>query len=211
MKRKGCDRMSKHCTILCAGEIGKIAVPDGSFVICADGGLAHAKKAGVEPDLIVGDFDSFGQIPDGENVRVHPVAKDETDSFLAVDYALERGCTDFLIYGGLGGRFDHTLANVQLLRRLCLCGCRGTLVGADGTRVTAIYNETRTFSPALTGSVGVFSLTPESRGVTIKNLQFEAENVTLNDHTSLGASNAFCGKPAKIGVADGILLITWKE
>ena len=203
--------MPKHCTVICAGEVGTLRVPADSFVICADGGLAHAKKAGIEPDLIVGDFDSFGQIPQGKNVRVHPVAKDETDSFLAADYALERGCDVFLFYGCLGGRFDHTLANLQLLRRLCLCGCHATLIGADGTRITAIRNETLSFSAALTGSIGVFSLTPESRGVTVKNLRYEAENVTLNDHTSLGASNAFCGKAAQIGVTDGMLLITWQE
>ena len=200
-----------HCTIICAGEVGHLTVPEGSFVICADGGLAHARTQGIEPDLIVGDFDSFGRIPEGENIRVHPVAKDETDSFLAVDYALERGCTEFLIYGGLGGRFDHTFANIQLLHHLCLCGCRGTLVGADGTHITALKNGTRTFDAALTGSVGVFSLTPESQGVTIQNLQYEAEDVTLNNHTSLGASNHFCGKAAKISVRSGVLLITWKE
>ena len=203
--------MAKHCTVICAGEVGQIKIPDGSFIICADGGLAHAKARGVTPDLIVGDFDSLGQIPQGENVRVHPVAKDETDSFLAVRYALERGCSEFLIYGGLGGRFDHTLANVQLLHFLCEKGCRGTLVGADGTHVTAIKDGNLSFDAALSGSIGVFSLTDESRGVTIKNFKFEAENVTLTDRTSFGASNEFCGKAGFVCVEDGVLLITWKE
>ncbi len=204
--------MSKHCTIICAGEVGTLSIPDGSFVICADGGLSHAKRQGIEPDLIVGDFDSFGQIPRGENVRVHPVAKDETDSFLAADYALERGCTDFLIYGGLGGsRFDHTLANVQLLHFLCSKGCRGTLVGADGTRVTAIKNGSIRFDASLRGSLGVFSLTDESRGVNIKNFKYETENATVDNRTSFGASNEFCGKAGFVSVEDGVLLITWKE
>ena len=203
--------MFKHCTIICAGEVGHITVPPDSFVICADGGLAHAKKQGISPALIVGDFDSFGMIPQGENVRVHPVAKDETDSFLAADYGMAQGCTEFLIYGGLGGRFDHTFANIQLLHHLCVCGCRGTLIGTDGTHITAIHNETRTFDESLTGSIGVFSLTDESSGVTIKNFRYEAEDVTLNNHTSLGASNTFCGKAGEISVRDGILLITWKE
>ena len=203
--------MAKHCTVICAGDVGKLVIPTGSFIICADGGLAHAKAQGVTPDLIVGDFDSLGKIPQGENVRVHPVAKDETDSFLAVDYALERGCTEFLIYGGLGGRFDHTLANVQLLHFLCEKGCRGTLVGADGTRVTAIKNGSLTFDAALSGSIGVFSLTDESRGVTIKNFKYEAENATVNNCTSFGASNEFCGKAGLVSVQDGVLLITWKE
>ena len=203
--------MAKHCTIICAGEVGRLVIPDGSFVICADGGLAHAKAQGVLPDLIVGDFDSFGKIPKGENVRVHPVAKDETDSFLAVRYALEQGCDEFLIYGGLGGRFDHTLANVQLLHFLCESGCRGTLVGADGTHVTAIKNGSLTFDAALSGSIGVFSLTDESRGVTIRNFKFEAENAAVNNRTSFGASNEFCSKAGFVSVQDGVLLITWKE
>ena len=57
----------------------------------------------------------------------------------------------------------------------------------------------------------MFSLTDESRGVSIRNFKYEAENVTVNNHTSFGASNSFCGKPGFVEVKDGVLLITWKE
>ncbi len=200
-----------QCSIICAGDVPSLPEMSADFVICADGGLAHAKRYGIKPDLIVGDFDSYGSVPPGENVFVHPVQKDETDSFLAAAYGIARGYRTFVIYGALGGRLDHSVANLQLLHDLCLRGCRGTLVGADGTRVTAIQNETLTFPASQTGQLAVFSLTAESHGVTIKNMQYEADNVTLTNHTSLGASNAFCGRAGSVTVRDGILLVIWKE
>ena len=211
MKQKEGDVMHQDCVIICAGEVPALPDPGGSFVICADGGLRHAERCGVRADLILGDFDSYGRVPEGEDVLVYPAEKDETDSFLAVRQGMVRGFTRFLIYGALGGRLDHSVTNLHLLHFLCEHGCRGTLVGADGTRVTAIKNETRTFDAALTGYFSVFSLTDESRGVTIKNFKYEAENLTLDNRTSLTTSNEFIGKPGSVTVEDGVLLLIWKE
>ena len=104
--------MEKTCYIIGAGTITALPIPNDAFVICADGGLAAAARFGVTPDLIVGDFDSLGLVPKGENVFVHPSEKDETDSFLALRLGLERGFRRFVFYGCLGGRLDLTLANI---------------------------------------------------------------------------------------------------
>ena len=115
------------CYIVCALPQSHAFVPNpGDLVIAADGGYAHLH--GIQADLVVGDFDSLGFIPAGESVVRHPAEKDDTDTMLAVKTGLERGETEFHIYGGMGGRrTDHTVANFQALLYLARRGARGWL------------------------------------------------------------------------------------
>ena len=85
------------------------------FVIACDSGYLHAVKAGIIPDLLVSDFDSFDGIlnPSMEVVRAVP-EKDDTDTLMALKEAMRRGYDDIMIVGALGGRMDHTLANISL-------------------------------------------------------------------------------------------------
>ncbi len=97
----------------------------GDFKIAADAGLLLCRKLGIEPDLIIGDFDSMPQPKDEPCVRV-PVEKDDTDTMLALREGLAHGCTEFYFYGATGGRrLDHTLANLQSLAFLRRHGARG--------------------------------------------------------------------------------------
>ncbi|MEG1774722.1 MAG: thiamine diphosphokinase, partial [Oscillospiraceae bacterium] len=107
-----------RCVIVCAGERGALEFssrPD-DFVICCDEGLNAAKEIGLRPDLLLGDFDSI-QTPLPQDILTmrFPVEKDDTDSMLAVREGLRRGCTEFVLLFSLGGRLDHTLANIQAL------------------------------------------------------------------------------------------------
>ena len=78
-------------------------------VLAADGGLKHTRKLGIEPNEIIGDFDSLGFTPPG--AEVFPVEKDDTDAMLAVRRGLELGYREFVLYGSLDGpRLDHTVA-----------------------------------------------------------------------------------------------------
>ncbi|MCR5262595.1 MAG: thiamine diphosphokinase, partial [Clostridiales bacterium] len=79
----------------------KIDVSDGDLVIAADAGYLYFNGKDIAPDLIVGDFDSLGEAPSGDNVVRHPVIKDDTDMMLAVKIGLERGYRIFMLYGGI--------------------------------------------------------------------------------------------------------------
>ena len=202
--------MAKTCCIIGAGAVTVLPVPKDAFVICADGGLSAAARFGVTPDLIVGDFDSLGEVPQGSNVVVHPVEKDETDSFLALRLGLEHGCDRFLFFGCLGGRLDHTLANIQHLHYLAERGAEGVLVGEHET-LTAVKNGVLRFPAAQTGGVSVFSLSDKSEGVSIKGLHYEAEGTTLTNRFPLGVSNRFEGREAVISVENGTLLVVLRD
>lgn len=103
----------------------------GDLVIGADGGYLTARRLGFPPDLILGDFDSAPLPESNQGLEVHPAHKDETDCVLGVDAGLERGCSEFIILGGLGGRLDHTVANLQTLGYLADQGARGELRDRD--------------------------------------------------------------------------------
>lgn len=107
----------------------------GDFIIAADGGWLACRKAGITPDLLLGDFDSLSTRPDFPNILRVPVEKDDTDTMLAVKTGLERGETEFHIYGGMGGRrTDHTIANFQALLYLARRGLRaGCMARGSGT------------------------------------------------------------------------------
>ena len=88
-------------------------INESDLVIAADCGIKNAEKFKINPHIIIGDFDSLGYVPEADNTIIHPIEKDDTDTLLAVKKGFEMGYTSFRIFGCVGGRLDHTLANIQ--------------------------------------------------------------------------------------------------
>ena len=199
----------KQCVIFCAAGFDGLLAPIGedALVIAADGGLRHTEMLGIQPDEILGDFDSLGYTPD--DARVFPVEKDDTDAMLAVRRGLDLGYREFILYGSLDGpRLDHTVANFQTLQFLTDHGAAGYLVGKD-TLVTVLKNGKITFREGKDGLISVFCMGMDAKGVTETGLYYSLEKGTLTAGFPLGASNHFTGKEASITVEDGSLLILW--
>ena len=202
--------MENVCCIIGAMEPGEIVLPPRALVIAADGGLAHLERRGQRPDLIVGDFDSLGRVPEGANVIRHPVEKDDTDMMLAVRTGLERGCRNFLLYGGLGGRLDHAYANLQALSWLADRGARGWLLGS-GMAASVIRNGHLDFAAGRQGVVSVFCPNGEARGVDLTGLYYPLKDAVLTSSFPLGVSNQFTGETASVSVREGSLLVMWEQ
>ncbi len=185
-----------------------IHVNEGDLVIAADGGLARLNENGILPDLIVGDFDSLGFVPDSGNIIRHPPEKDDTDTALAVDEGFKRGFDRFVIYGGIGGRLDHTLANLQTLAGIVNRGGTAFLVGC-GNIITVIKNGTLCFDGTQFGMVSVFAHGGNAEGVDENGLKYPLDHAVLTCDTPLGVSNEFTEKPAKITVRNGSLIVMW--
>ncbi len=196
----------KRCIIFCAGDCAQpVFFPKArDLVIAADGGVGHVRSFGIGADLILGDFDSLGYIPQG--AQVFPAEKDDTDAMLAVRKGLEAGCREFYLYGCLDGpRLDHTLAAFQTLQYLTDHGARGYLIGL-GYMATVICNEAVAFSPEASGILSLFCLGPDARGVTLRGLHYPLEDGTLTSGFPLGVSNHFTGRAASVTVGQGSLL-----
>lgn len=201
----------ERCIIFCAAEFDALAEPlgAGDYLIAADGGLRHTQALGLEPNEIIGDFDSLGYVPEGG--VVYPVEKDDTDSMLAVKRGLALGYRRFVLYGAMDGkRLDHTLANFQTLGYLAQHGALGFLVGKDYL-ACAVKDGGLRFPAGAEGDFSLFCLGKDARGVTIRGLYYEVENAVLTSFFPLGVSNHFTGKEAAVTVQDGTLLALWER
>jgi len=202
------------CHIVSGGDfdVKKFSPAPDDFVIAADCGYIHLKKAGFAPNLLLGDFDSLLERPEFENIIQLPAEKDDTDTLYAVKLGLEKGYRQFLIHGALGGeRFDHTISNVQTLLHLTRKGAVGRLLGSDGTVITAIQNDKLSFDGAQKGFLSVFCMGNRAEGVTLSGVKYPLTDSTMTNDFPIGVSNEFIGISAEIKVKDGTLLIIWKE
>ncbi len=190
--------------------LGDLVPKKGDLIIAADGGYRLLCAAGLTPDVVLGDFDSLGEVPLHPHVVRLPVRKDETDMAAAVRVGVERGYSTFRLYGGVGGRPDHTYANQQLLFGMAKHGLHARLFGA-GYCMTVLCDGTLTFPAGQRGTVSVFSLTDCSCGVTLSGLSYPLQDATLTNDIPLGVSNQFLPETAaSFTVAKGALLIMWE-
>lgn len=197
----------KTCVIFCAARFDRLAEPvkEEDFIIAADGGLRHTRALGLHPQMILGDFDSLGYVP--QDGHVFPVEKDDTDAMLAVRCGLAEGCDRFLVYGSVDGpRLDHTVANFQLLQFLADNGAEGYLIGEDYL-ITVLKEGAMWFPAGGSGLISIFCMGADAEGVTIRGLKYPLTDGVMTAGFPLGVSNEFTGSAASISVRKGSLLV----
>ena len=206
--------IKKICYVVaaCKENTEKIHIPSNKndIIIAADGGYDILKSKNIIPDIIIGDFDSVEADLSRENIIKHPIEKDDTDTFLACKLGFEQDFKNFVIYGGVGGRIDHTLANIQALLWVAKRGGRAFLIGND-VIMTVITDTSLSFSADFVGKISVFAQEMLAKGVNISGLKYSAENINLTPEFPLGVSNEFVGERAEISVKEGSLLIVWEQ
>jgi thiamine pyrophosphokinase len=190
------------------------ATPDRLLVVAADGGAIKAESIGLQPDVVVGDADSLtGDEVErlraaGAEVIVHPRAKDQSDSELAVREALGRGATSLLIVGAFGGRrLEHTLANVLLLSMPELAKVDVSL--ADGASTLRVVQDggRLTVAGRPTEFVSLLPLSDRVTGVTTDGLAYALSDATLTQGPTRGLSNEMLADEAAVMVGSGRLAV----
>lgn len=222
------------CYIVGAGDFtprGFAPVP-GDLVLAADGGYRALYSLGYTPDLLLGDFDSLGDLPLPPDLPVlrFPARKDDTDTGLALRHGLDRGFRDFALYGCAGGRVDHLLANLQSMARVSRLGATIRLAAPeyDAWALTGPAPDTSVphasgpaphapDGPAATLTlpdrpggtlVSVFCHGDRAEGVTLTGLSYPLDGADLAGDFPLGVSNRRLeGRPATVSVRRGTLLI----
>lgn len=200
-----------RCFIFGALMVSRLPITPESndIIIAADKGYDTILSLGLEPDLVVGDFDSLGKTPDGENVITLPVRKDMTDVGYAVEKGFARGCREFILYGAVGGALDHTFANVAIAHDIARRGAKAQMIGEEYS-FTVLHDSSIVFDARQSGRLSVFALGGTAEGVTIRGLSYEVDDLVIKCTDHIGVSNAFVGKEAEISVERGDLLVVWQ-
>ena len=159
----------------------------------------------------MGYFVSPGEMPQHLIVTRLPAEKDDTDMVFALRRGLDMGYRRFVLLGGLGGRLEHTLGNLQLLDWLSTQGAVGFLAG-EKTVVTALRDGSLTFPPAMSGYLSVLCSSGAAHGVTLSNLKYPLTDYNMTSSFPIGVSNEFLpDQPAAVSVKDGCLLLVWED
>ncbi|MDI6870296.1 MAG: thiamine diphosphokinase [Bacillota bacterium] len=197
-------------------------------VVAADGGARYAWEAGRRAEVVVGDGDSLGEaLSEKETerpaflrgcriVRV-PREKDETDLELALDEAVRLGCREVVFLGALGGRLDHTLANLQLLAAAAERGVKASLVDADRRVYLLAAGDTLKGGESaldvleLSGRPGEYvsllPVTPVAAGIWTEGLKYPLQGEDLYFGRARGVSNEFLAEQARVCLTSGMLLV----
>ncbi len=201
----------KRCVVIGGAAIKnyeeiKQYLSKNDFYIFCDSGLNHIKSLCVNPDLIVGDFDSHERPEGNIETIVLPREKDDTDTVYAVKEALKRGFSNFLLIGVVGGRFDHTLGNIAILSMLHSKNIKAKLID-NFSEMEIVSNETKTISDSFP-YFSLLTLSGDARGVSIENAKYPLTNATITSEYQYGISNEVIkGKEAKVSVKFGNLLL----
>lgn len=191
-------------------EIIKTYTKEYDLVICADGGLNHVVKLGLNPDIILGDFDSvshdiLAKYSNGTaQIIKYAADKDYTDTQLAVDFAIDKGADEIYILGGVGTRFDHSYANVMLLYYMLKKGVKGKII--NDKNIIGICNDYTEFID-MKGST--LSLLPFMGGAVIEKsegLKYPTDNLTLQIDYPIGISNRVKSNYADIKLKHGVII-----
>ncbi len=202
--------------VFCNGEIENYSfinkyLDDCSMVICCDGGLRHAHNIGIFPDYILGDFDSVNNETlnnyekRGSKLIKYNTEKDFTDTEIAIDFVLNKNASEILIFGGIGSRFDHTLSNLQILKKPLEKNVDAFLI--DENNIIRLINSDLTVFGEVNSLISLLPLAQTVSGITTYGLKYKLCNETIEIGSSRGISNVFIENEAKISIKSGILIV----
>lgn len=183
--------------------------PRHYYVICADAGYETALDAGIQPDLVVGDFDSAKELPPKTVKYVSlPVDKDVTDTMFAVMKGFNLGFNSFLLLGCLGGkRFDHTLANLEVLQYIREHGGHG-IMADEHTKIFLLHDEKLKMTSMVGVGVSVFPYNGSACLVSYLGLKYPLNHEQLScGCLPMGVSNQIVSDPAEVRVHNGSALV----
>ena len=199
----------KRCVIISNGttDLDSFEFLPNDYIICADGGIRYAEKFGITPSLVVGDFDSTDLSKINFQIIRYPKEKDVTDTMIAISQGLEQNCTEFVFLCSLGGRLDHTVANIQNLAELSQKGIDAYIYDEKNIAFVLCGECEQKIKRKDAFKLSIFALTNECKGVTLCGAKYPLEDYTLSSLIPLGISNEFESDYATIKIKEGRLLV----
>lgn len=176
-------------------------------VYAVDAGFEHLEGVGCVPDMAIGDFDSLGHRPQCRRVIELPVEKDKSDLEVAMDRVKTRRYDEVVIYGAIGGRLDHTMANLQMCAKFAEEGMGVTFVAQDCAIRIVVGPDAYDLPLLERGTVSVFAATDECHGVIERGMKYSIDDETITNRTTRGLSNELQGVEAVVAIEEGTLYV----
>lgn len=197
--------MVKHVSLILIDQESQLPVHMDGDLIGVDGGAALALRQHRPMIFAIGDFDSIdqdtlAQLKKTVQVYEYPCRKDQPDSQLAIEKALELGYTTLDVYGALGGRYDHHHANLVLAYRY-----DGVILHQNGTIIRSYGKGTHPIKKESFEKLSLFTF--ESAVISITNVEYPLDHYHLSSTDILGLSNAFTDDQAILTVHEGRVLV----
>jgi thiamine pyrophosphokinase len=189
----------------------KVVEAENPVIICADGAARYLRVLDIVPAFIIGDMDSIDAdtleyfYQKGSTVLRHPGEKDETDTQLALEYAIKLQPHDIFIFGALGGRIDHTLANISLLTMADRAGIQARII--DETCELFIISRIATIEGKKGQTVSLLPLSSEVTGITLEGFEYPLSDGTMKLGRPYGISNRLMSEKGMISIQSGYLLV----
>lgn len=207
----------KRCVIFAGGDFSPCCVDveltKNAFVIAADKGYEYAKKTGIKIDLLIGDLDSChldGNEKNHLKIKTFPPEKDDTDLMLAIKEGFKAGCTEFILYGALGGRFDHTLGAVQSLAYILSHGGHGQII-AEGEYITLLGKGEYSFKKINGRYFSLLSYSEKVEGLTVTGTKYTLCGGVITNSFPIGLSNEIKDAHAVVKFSKGCLLVIYSQ
>jgi len=182
------------------------------YIICADGGANHLYNMGIIPNYIIGDLDSIDKdvinYYKKQNVLFEkfPSKKNETDSELCIFLANKLNAYKVDLFATLGGRIDHTLANINLLYYIREQKIVPRIISEKEDIYIAI-NESIQIKGKKEDIISIIPIKGDAKGITLENLEYNLNNYNMKYSSPLGISNIMLSDECSITVKEGSVLI----
>lgn len=206
-----------NCVIIAGGEFKvsariKKIIQRADMIVCADSGARHLRDLGILPHILMGDFDSID--PDDlaffkKNKIKHirfPERKDQTDSELCIDWAIENKAHDITLLGVTGTRLDHSLANIFLLKKIGEHHIKARII--NPTNEIFLVRKELEIKGKPGDFLSILPLSQKVEGITLDGLEYPLKNADIELGSSLGISNRFVHTHARIQIQSGLLIVT---
>ena len=202
--------LNNRCVIIGGGETTTDFILENlktdDYIICADSGYDYLVNTNITPNLIIGDLDSIKNKNSNVNTVVLPIEKDITDTQAALNNGISQGYKNFVLFGGTGGRFEHTFANIAVMASATLNGYYFEIID-EKHHFYCIHNSSITFEKQDNEQVSVFAFGEKSKGVSEKGFYYSLNNAELSPFDHIGISNHIVDDIGTITVKEGTLII----
>lgn len=191
----------------------KKIITNEDCLIGVDGGVKYIIKIGLIPKIIIGDFDSTPlslqkKLKDFKIERIQfPTKKDKTDFELAIDLCLERKFQEIIIFGVLGDRIDHLIANIFLLTKIQTKNKSIKIKIIEGKKEIYILNKEIIIKGKIGDEISIVPVSRNLEGIVTDGLEYQLTNEELIFGSTRGVSNVMSKKKAKITMSKGIALV----